>query len=123
MMRDFTEFDWHDAEIEEICVNRMADRTEDILSLRVRWPDGSRNHVDFIGCYHANLQLNFGVMGAESVRCATVSHDDDLICDLRARWRALGVEIDALACFEIETNSTASIIKIYATGAELRQSG
>ena len=121
MINDFAEYEWHDAEIKGIYINREAERVDDIVSMQIRWPEGSADQINFIHCYHAEFSLNFGVMGAESIRFARIVFDDDNIKIIRKNWERLGVEMQELKCFEIETNSTNSLIRIYAMSVEFER--
>ena len=115
----FDQLPWHDAVLHRVDVDRREPGRRDVVSLVVEWPDGSRQRVRFVGCYRLTADMNFGVAAPDSILVAHRQVDGPELDDVRSRWRRIGVQLDGLICFEIETSSTGSRLRIYALGWEL----
>jgi hypothetical protein len=120
MIVDFNDLPWHDAEIIQISIDRSSAGTSDTVDVVMRWPSqdedsDDRSIVRFVDCWGLDARMNFGVIALETVRTADVLDDEDGIDAIRAMRRA-PTELPDLKCFRIETNSTASVIRIYAEG-------
>lgn len=114
MNDDFFDFPWHDAEIKLIVIDRQNPGEHDSVRLSLRWPDQAESDVVFYDCYAFSGQMSFGIIAAETIlEVRLVTHGTELDV-IKGRWRALGVELPDLKCYEIETNSTASILKVFA---------
>lgn len=118
MIEEFHDLPWHDAELKEIIIDRVSD--QDIVKLSVVWPediDSERyDHIEFFKCYGLKADMHFGHWGADSILSANCVIDCPDLEQLKATWDAMGGGIGKIYCFTIETNSTASIIKIFAKG-------
>lgn len=66
----------------------------------------------------ANLNLNFGVVALETIRQAYIAgNDDEDLQRVHDIYKSYSKKLsENLSCYVIETNSTASIIKIVAAG-------
>ncbi|MFY0582087.1 hypothetical protein ACN28S_54390 [Cystobacter fuscus] len=118
----FGALEWHDAALLSLSLDRRAPGEIDEVVLLVEWPGGRKQRVRFVDCYAFDAQMNFGVMALESIRAARCMVDTPRLTDMRHRWRALGIELEELRCFEIITNSTASEIRVYAKRFEVEDS-
>jgi hypothetical protein len=114
MNHDFESLPWHDARIVEVLIDRRQPGNRDEIAIKVIWPSGDETTCFFRDCYAASLLMNFGVIAEELVLHAHVCQDDSLLDSVRKRWGESGVSLPDLMCFEIETSSTASKIKILA---------
>jgi hypothetical protein len=115
----FNALAWHDAVLLHLAVDRGSPGENDEILLVVKWPDGTQQQVRFLDCYLFQAQMNFGVVAPESIRDARCSKDSPQLSEIRKRWKALGVALDNLNCFEVSTNSTASVIRIFARGFQI----
>jgi hypothetical protein len=97
-------------------IDRRTPGEKDEVVLTVRWPDERPGQICFFGCYRLDARLNFGVVAAETVRAAQELDDTDGLGRVREEWSRLGVDLSTLRCFTIETNSTGSVIEVYAQG-------
>lgn len=113
---DFNSLDWHDAELIGVAVDRRMPGKNDIVIVEVRWPDSSCQGIIFTDCYAFNAQMNFGVLAPESIRSASCVTDSVDLRDVRRRWSNIDIDLRSLCCFEIRTNSTNSILQIFALG-------
>ena len=120
MTHAFDELPWHDAELRGLYVDRRQPGITDQVSLSVCWPNGAESEIAFHDCYALCAEMNFGVIAREAILAARVSYNAPGVTEIRARWEPLGVRLDDLACFEIETSSTGSLIRIYAKAFEMR---
>lgn len=105
---------WHDAVLREIIVDRRTPGKVDEVLLLVAWPGGGASTIRFSDCYAMNARMKFGVIADESIAGASTDDRDPELLALRARWKPLGVDLDSVGCFRIETSSTGSLIRIYA---------
>jgi hypothetical protein len=110
----FNALAWHDAVLLQLTVDRGNPGEIDEILLVVKWPDGTQQQIRFVDCYLLEAQMNFGVVAPESIRDAHCSKDSSQLSEVRRRWKGLGVTLDDLKCFEVCTNSTASVIRICA---------
>lgn len=115
----FEELDWHDAVLLSLSVDRGNPGRRDEVLLIVEWPNGVRQNVRFTGCYAFDAQMSFGVIAPESVRSARCISCSPKLDEIRHRWAALGVDLGNLLCFEITTNSTASVIRVFGQECEV----
>ncbi len=116
MMQLFDELPWHDAVLHGIHIDRRQAGVDDHVSFDIEWPDGTRQTVKMEDVFQANLHLNFGVQGAESIRSAQMVTDHPELDRVREKWRRVGVELSDLILFQLSTNSTASEIQVIARG-------
>ena len=115
MMKDaFDAMPWHDSEIIYINIDRHSPGEGYQVTIGVRWPNGEVSEPNFMNCYALDFTMNFGIIAAECVRSAFSSTDTETLNGIREKWRVLGNYLDQLKCFEIQTSSTASILRIYA---------
>jgi hypothetical protein len=111
---DFQSFEWHDAVILNITIVRANPGERDEVMLQIRWPSEKEATVCFKDCYALEANMNFGIIASETIRSAECIRDSARLADIRRKWATPGVNLDDLKCFEIETASTASRIRIYA---------
>lgn len=114
MKIEFQELPWHDAEILSILIDRENAGEQDTVRLSMRWPDGTESEVVFSDCYALSAMMNFGVIASESVFSAAVFDSRDDVQEIKQRWSHFGVELADLKCYQLDANSTASKILIYA---------
>ena len=110
---------WHDAELVSISIDRSVPGERDEFLLNIRWPDGVENSLVFSDCYAARLELNFGIIANESIRDVVVLSAGDMLSEVRHKWKGMGVAMDELFEFRLETNSTASTIAIVAKRCQM----
>jgi hypothetical protein len=111
----FNDFEWHDAILKNIQVDRNNPGVNDCIALDVLWPDGKRNVVLFENVYLSKMRLGFGFLGDEFIYEAFVSPNDDidLIEVLRCGNRGEKIKLN---CYFLKTASFGSEIKIIAEG-------
>jgi hypothetical protein len=122
MSCSFDSLPWHDAELLELLVDRRAPGERDEVCIRVAWPQGEKATLLFRDCYGLSADMNFGVIAEERIANALVVLDDPGLKSIRERWKLVGVELDLLRCYQIETSSTASFIRIYAKQMDITPS-
>jgi hypothetical protein len=110
----FDSLPWHDAQLLELSVDRRCAGECDEVRLRVAWPLGDEATLLFRDCYGMSAEMNFGVIAEERIASASMIGDDPGLTSIRDRWKPLGVWLEALCCYRLETASTASVIRIYA---------
>ncbi|WFU32723.1 hypothetical protein QA635_40695 [Bradyrhizobium brasilense] len=114
MIDEFNSLPWHDAELQELSIDRRSPGARDEVCLRVVWPDDGRAALIFRDCYGMKAEMNFGVIATEHIDGASVIEDDPGLIAIRDRWKPLGVQLDMLRCYRLQTSSTSSEIRIYA---------
>ena len=119
MSTTFQTLPWHDAQLLNISIDRRQPGDHDEIHMNIVWPSGSESICSFRDCYAAVLHMNFGVVAGEFISSARSSCDDPLLLSTRQKWAKVGVALDDLVCFEIETSSTNSTIKVLAKGFEV----
>lgn len=115
----FTSLPWHDAELQELLIDRRNAGERDEVRLRVAWPQGDEVTLLFRDCYAITADMNFGVIAEERIASASLVHDDPGLTSIRDRWKSFGVSLEMLRCYRLETSSTASVIRIYAKQFEV----
>ncbi|WP_212769985.1 hypothetical protein [Thalassovita mangrovi] len=112
----FDELPWHDTELLSVNIDRKNPGKCDEVSLKIRWPNGERSTLVFTDCYGFEADMNFGIVAEESILDASVSDEDDRLSQIRSDWRKGGVDLSNLKLFEIEMNSSGSLLKIFSLG-------
>jgi hypothetical protein len=115
----FNSLDWHDAIILQIVVDRSNPGECDSVSITIRWPNGKSNIISFNDCYMLDARMNFGVIAEECILGAECTSDNESIATVKDKWSSIGVQLDGLHRFSIETNSTNSILNIYSLSFNL----
>jgi hypothetical protein len=115
MNTNFNHLPWHDACLKFIYIDRQNPGENDVVKILVDWPEeqGS-SYIEFSDCYAFKANMNFGIVACESILFAKCFTDSEVLNSIRKEWSTLGVDLKELKCFEITTNSTNSIISIYA---------
>ncbi len=114
MQNKFNDMQWHDAELLSIALDRSDPGNNDQVTLGIRWQNGEINKLVFEECYEFEAKMNFGVIALESILDASCSDDSQELRHIKEKWTNVGVDLANLNCFEIRTNSTSSILRIYA---------
>jgi hypothetical protein len=117
---EFSELAWHDAELLDIEIDRRNPGENDQIIIHVAWPNGEQNSLVFSDCFGLEAKMNFGVVAPESIFDASVMKESQELAEIRKKWDQIGVGLEKLKCFEIKTNSTASLLRIYALGFSLK---
>lgn len=110
----FEEVEWHDAEILSVSIDRREPGQRDEVALLVRLSDDRTREIRFRECYAFEAQMNFGVVAAESIGRAGCVQQSPRLAEIVQLWKSLGVDLGNLKCYEFTTNSTASIIRVFA---------
>ncbi|EKO13993.1 hypothetical protein LEP1GSC081_1309 [Leptospira kirschneri str. H1] len=58
--------------------------------------------------------MNFGFIAEESILRASINNEQEKLYIIKENWKSMGVDLDNLKCYEIETNTTGSLLLIYA---------
>jgi len=119
MIEKFNSLPWHDAQLLEVLVDRRQAGQRDEVRIGVVWPRGRTATVLFRDCYGMTATMNFGVIAEEQIANAAVIANDPGLHAIRDRWKPLGVSLEDLRCFRIETSSTSSVICIFAKNFEV----
>jgi hypothetical protein len=115
MNAQFDALPWHDAQMLDVFIDRRNPGLRDEIRLSMKWPDETHAIVSFRECYGLIAQMNFGVISDERVLSAQELDSDPELSEMRRRWQLLDVSLEGLRCYRIETASTASVIKVYAS--------
>lgn len=116
---NFNDFIWHDAVIENISIDRNNPGINDSIKFDICWPSNDKSILIFEDVYWANFNLNFGIIGDESILYAQIAgKEDQSINDLYLKWKGLINDV-ILNCYIIVLNTTASEIKIISKGFKI----
>ena len=110
----FDDMVWHDAVLLSLSVDRSRPGVHDEVALEILDPEDRCFDLRFTDCYEAHFFLNFGVIAEETIRDATRTTESESLDRLRSEWGRGGVDLSDVEQFEIETNSTGSVIRILA---------
>jgi hypothetical protein len=117
---NFNQLPWHDATIQYIYIDRKKPGERDVIKFVIDWPNENRSsNIEFFDCYALTMNLNFGIIATESIlmaECFTATEELNLI---RQKWSKINVNLEDLKCFRFVTNSTNSLINIYALGCRV----
>lgn len=117
MLEKLLSLAWHDVELLNIFIDRSDTEKCDTVRLDVEWgpwepkPTEKRSRIEFTGCYRIEAAMNFGIIGLETFDDAWLEPDHPEIARIQALFQPTG----NLFCMVFETNSTGSIIRIFAT--------
>jgi hypothetical protein len=119
MQQSFNELEWHDAELKEVLIDRRQPGERDDVLLLIQWPDGRKQRLRFVECYGMMARMNFGIVATETFLKASCDPDAPALVELRERWLKMGTDLSRVVSFEMETNSTASLLQVFAERFEL----
>lgn len=119
MEKTFNSLPWHDAELLSLNIDRSNAGNTDTVVLKIKWPNGEENKIIFEDCYLLEAKMNFGIVALETIREAMCLVEGELSAEIKNNWKSLGVNLDALRCYRLNTNSTNSFINIYALSYRL----
>lgn len=114
MSKEFEKMPWHDAELQCITIDRHDPGENDQVVLDICWPSGERSKLIFKDCYELEARMNFGVIAPETILSASFFEDSIELDAIRKKWSGVEEYIERLCCYELRTNSTASVLRIYA---------
>lgn len=115
MNSDFNHLPWHDANLQFVYIDRQKPGEQDVIKLLINWPDGnSSSTIEFYDCYALSMNMNFGIVASESILTAECVTDSEELISIRNEWLKTGINLENLKHFKITTNSTNSIINIFA---------
>lgn len=116
MINEFNNLAWHDANLLEIVIPRQH---EDIVRVLIEWPENEMtalSWIEFFDCYGFKADMHFGHVPPEPILKAYCVNQSNELGDLRSKWGAVGLNLNDLFQFEIQTNTSNSILKIFAQG-------
>lgn len=117
----FEQLPWHDAVLMEIQIDRSG---EDTVKVVVEWPSdygGSIESLSFEGVYGFHAQMNFGVFPPDLIREAHCYDSCPELTEIILKWSKMGVRLEGLRCYLIETATTGSRVVILAQRYSLSQ--
>ena len=120
MKNEFNKLHWHDAELQNIRIDRSDPGRNDQVVLVICWPNEKRSEVTFHDCYAFRAQMNFGIIAEETIRDAEYSENSEELNEIRKSWGKIGADLSDLGQYRIETNSTNSSLMIYARGVLIK---
>jgi hypothetical protein len=113
---DFTrDFYWHDSTLLKIDIDRTPSRKNEIIRITIDWYDTGISTMTFDDVRWANLDMNFGYIGNETIATAQELGENDLdLQHLYTSWKGY-LDKFKFNVYKIETTS-GSTIKIIAKG-------
>ena len=116
MSIDFNDLPWHDANLQSIYMDRRNPGEQDCVKLLIDWPNDTSSTIEFHDCYAFTANMNFGIVAPESILTAECVIDSKELILIREEWLKVGINLEKLKDFNLLTNSTNSIIRIFALG-------
>lgn len=112
---EFNEYDWHDAILKKITINRDNPGIKDEIEMEIIWTNNEvKVNFVFEEVYWARMDLNFGIVTNENIfQSNLLSKNDEDLINFYSRWNGLMDDIK-LNVYEILLNSTGGKIKIIA---------
>lgn len=118
--KDFNDYSWHDASVEEIFIDRRNPGIEDIVNLKITWANGKTNLLIFKDVYWAKFNLNFGIVCNESILNAYSSSSEPAeIIELKSKWKGYLDDLN-LHSYVINLNSSGGEIRIISKSFDLK---
>ena len=118
----FNELGWHDAIIDKITIDRGCPGVIDTIDIYIIWTDETKNKLRFENVYWADLNMNFGIVAAESIlKAVSKGRECAPVIECYNKWKG-NIDNIILNYHEIETNTTGSIIKIIAEKLSITES-
>ena len=111
---------WHDAILLDVRIDRENPGAQDRVDISVEWIDGATSVVSFIDCYLLICRMNFGIVASETIRSFEVTRANPEIREIQESFGLSEERSASLRCYRIETNSTASVLQIFACGAVMK---
>ncbi|WP_127075559.1 hypothetical protein [Butyricimonas faecalis] len=111
----FDNFDWHDSILNSVIINRQNLGLNDIVELDITWPSGERGILLFENVRKCIMDLNSGTDTKDWIYNAYETEDDEDFVSYKKQVENICNDIDKLKCFVIETSTTGSLVKIFAT--------
>ena len=118
---DFNEIEWHDSVLRSIHIDRSNPGYKDIVKLSITTPGLTKLSITFEDVYHADLNMNFNIIAKETIRSAAIDYSSNALDAIKEKWKQLSSEVSKLKQFEITTNSTNSIIAVYALNYRIEE--
>lgn len=115
---DFLDFEWHDAIIKKIDIDRSDSGNNDIIIFDIEFPDGNRKKVEFQEVYQAQFNMNFGVIADECI--ADVDIETKLDDAFMNKWNNLLGDLSDFRIITLRTSSTSSVFKITAKNVVIK---
>ncbi len=114
MKNRFNKLHWHDAELQNIHIDRSDPGKKDQVVLTICWPNKKKSEVIFNNCYAFRAHMNFGIIAEETIIFAEYIESSEELNEIRRSWKKIGVDLSDLGQYKIKTNSTNSSLMIYA---------
>ncbi len=111
---NFSEFPWHDSTLMEVVVSRRAPGRADRVKMIVLTIAKEEYQFTFDQCYGFQCAMNFGIVAPETIREASCGADFDELRELRKVWARVGVQLEGVEQYELTTNSTNSVLRVFA---------
>jgi hypothetical protein len=121
MKARFEQYDWHDAELLHISIDRTNAGHNDCVVFKVRFEGEPPRNFVFENCYAMDAKLNFAIVAPETIYSVCCSEQSDRITQEKLAWQRMGGDIDPLYEFEIVTNSTNSKFVVLAQNFSIQK--
>jgi hypothetical protein len=92
---------------------------KDNVRILIRWPEDYGAHcafIEFFDCYALQADMHFGIFPPDFILDAECVLQSQELDNIKKVWIKMGLDISGLHCYKITTNSTNSIINIFALG-------
>jgi hypothetical protein len=111
---NFNDFDWHDAIIKKIELDRNNPGNCDEVKFEIIWPNGEIVDFVFEKVYWTSMKLNFGIVAEETIlEAIQLDEQAEELTNLYFKWKGILDDVK-LNTYKIGLNSTGGEIKIIA---------
>ncbi|PJD95257.1 MAG: hypothetical protein CK425_09075 [Parachlamydia sp.] len=117
---NFDDLPWHDANLKSIHIDRSDPGNQDTVKILVEWPDDLASIIELYDCYALKANMNFGIVANESILTAKFLMDSEELHLIHNKWLKMGAKLKSLKCFRINTNSTNSLMEIFAKSYDIK---
>lgn len=123
MREKFEDYEWHDAELLSITIDRSDPGYKDEIEIKVCWPDDTKSKLTFVDCFMFKATMHFNVICNEPILDAYFLAESEMLVNVKETWRGAGLEARQPGHYVIRTNSTAGWINIVACGVREEKLG
>jgi len=112
---DFNDFNWHDAIINNIKINRTNAGIDDSILFEIEWSEeNEKANLVFERVYWISMNLNFGIIAKETILyAAQLDEQNEHLVNFYSKWKGAMNNVK-MFIYKIELNSTGGCIIIIA---------
>ena len=102
-----------------VFINRKNPGLIDDIVFEINFTEDDTKQIVFKNVYWSSFEMNFGVIGEDSILYFKKSYDDPNILRIKEKWKGLINDVDLIS-YTIQLNSTASCIRVISKSVEIK---